>query len=115
LESVEANVNLFSRNSIDVVAVQGHVDVLNVQVFAKQLDEIAGLSNNLVVDLREASYIDSAALEQIAIALQKQNDAEKGFGLLIAEGSQPDEVLHVVMMHTLTKVTSDPVSVGLKE
>ena len=115
LEKAKADVTHYSFDGIDAVVIDGHIDIFNVDTLTQMLSNYAGSSEKLVVDLRKTTYVDSAVLEQLALALNEQNANNKEFGVLVLEGSQPEQVLYVVMFHTLTTVTTNPSDVGLPE
>lgn len=115
MEEKRPIVEKYSSGDIDVVKASGEIDVITIDSFREPVTSIAGSVENMVIDLRNVSYIDSAGLEVLIGAYFKQKQAGKKITLLVKQDSQPDEVIHVVCLHTLMQVTSNPEAAGLSE
>lgn len=96
-----------------MVAASGEIDVLTIGDLRQELSS-TDESDALVIDLRETDYIDSAGLELLVSVYARRAKSGKRLAVLIREGSQPDTVLHIVQLHSLTMVTSDPRRAGLE-
>lgn len=114
MEITKVNIRQYRSDPIEVVEAKGEIDIINIDSFKQPLLAAADLSGDLVIDMREVYYIDSAGLEVLINVYTKRARNNKPFAILVKKGSQPDEVLHIVHFHTLTRITSDPSEVGLE-
>lgn len=110
---METCVKQYSINGIDVIAADGELTVINLSDFKVAVSLLAGKSGNLAIDLRNAKYIDSAAIEQLLIAFRKQSQQSNLLTIIVRQDSQPADVLHLLMIDTLATITSNASELGL--
>lgn len=114
MATARVSVSTYNTGSVGVVAAEGELDVLSIPDADGHFAAAAGMEGSLVLDLRGLTYIDSAGLELMVTLHNMKTETNGGFAILVREGSQPDEVMRVVGLHTVTTVTSDPTEAGLE-
>lgn len=101
-----------NEGTTEIIEASGEIDVLSVDRFKSPLRAAAESADALVVDLRGVTYIDSAGLESLIGAHSRMSKRSKTVTVLVKAGSQPQEVIHIVRLDTLLRVTSDPSAAG---
>ena len=90
--------------STAVAAVEGRIDSANAKDFSEELSAIMGKGvSSLVIDCGGLSYISSAGLRVLLIAIRRTNEAGGGLALC-AVPDHVREVLEVSGFVRLTKV-----------
>jgi anti-sigma B factor antagonist len=69
------------------IEVAGEIDLATVSELQKAIDEIfAERSDNLVVDLRESSFMDSTGLKALVMTHRKFDGSGRSFAIAISGG-----------------------------
>lgn len=88
-----------------VVKGEGELDLSNSQELRESLDNAMDSSLvDVVLDLTESSYIDSAVLQELVRAHNQLSKQDRQFIVIAKPNSQPGQVLHTVMFHTIMTV-----------
>lgn len=88
-----------------VVKGEGELDLSNSQELRESLDNAMDSSPvDIVLDLTESSYIDSAVLQELVRAHNQLSKQDRRFIVIAKPNSQPGQVLHTVMFHTIMTV-----------
>lgn len=88
-----------------VVEAQGELDLSNAQELRNLLDQAMNSnSGDVVLDLTHSLYIDSAVLQELIRAHNILSKQDRQFIVLARSDSQPGQVLHTVMFHTIMAV-----------
>ncbi len=114
MDSPRISINHYADGQRSVVALQGELDVLSVADIRPQVSAAMDQPGGLLMDLREVAYIDSAGLELMVTLRNGLVERQVPFGILVRQGSQPDEVMRIVGLHQVVNIVSDPASAGLE-
>jgi anti-anti-sigma factor len=90
-----ARVERCERESVRLVSVSGELDISNVGMLERATFDLANDSLGIVVDLREASYIDSAT---ISVLFRLQNSLQRrgqALRVVCGAGSSAGRVLEL--------------------
>ena len=91
-----ANVEVIRDNTKVTVIGTGALDLTNAQRFRDELLAAAESSDEVVVDLSGASFIDTAVLEYLARAAKLLQQRQKRLTVNVREDTHPVHVLRVV-------------------
>jgi anti-anti-sigma factor len=91
-----ANVEVIRDNTKVTVIGTGALDLTNAQRFRDELLAAAESSDEVVVDLSGASFIDTAVLECLARAAKLLQQRQKRLTVNVREDTHPVHVLRVV-------------------
>ena len=103
----EFSVGVHANGTVEIVVVRGEVDIATADAVRAELDAACGRSDNVVLDLREVSFMDTQGL---AVVIEAQR-ACAGGGTRFAITRAPDHVHRLFEMIGLTSrltVLDDP-------
>ena len=106
-EANSTTVNL-SDDGVTIIGT-GAVDFTNCDVLRDALKESCGSAQRVVVDLRDADFIDTAVLEYLARGGNAMRKRGKNLEVLCLENSHPLLVLQVSNIDTLLQIVTEPV------
>lgn len=96
-------------DGVDVTIVaSGIVDRTNSGELGRELERAAGAANTVVVDFREADFIDTAVLQYLLRTAKALLRRGKRLRVMVSEGSHPLHVLQVVGFAELMDVVAGP-------
>jgi anti-anti-sigma factor len=102
---VTANVDLDHRDSIGIARLSGDVDIVQASTLRKQLlGAVRNQDLGLVVDLSEASYIDSVGVSLLFELAERLSDRQLRFAVVMPEGGIVQRVLTIVHLDSVAEV-----------
>jgi anti-anti-sigma factor len=91
-----------------IVQAQGDLDLSHAQTLRTALEgAMSRGEGDVVLDLLEANYIDSAILQELIRAHNVLSKQDRQFVVLAKSDSQPGQVLRTVMFHTIMPIYED--------
>jgi len=94
----EFEVSVTHGGACTIVAIQGELCLATVPALAERVAEASGgRFEQLVLDLRKVTFIDSTGIRQLLEAEAAAKAAGQGFAIVL-EGGQPERVLELVGM-----------------
>lgn len=109
----ELTVREFSSDGRTVIESVGEITVLNVRPLREAVTKLQGCDTDAVLDLRGISYIDSAGIEQLVAAYQSLRKRGRKLIVVVNPGTQPENVLEAVALHTFATLARDASEYGL--
>jgi anti-anti-sigma factor len=103
-----ANVTVVDKGGARTIVAYGELDLSNSQLLRDILKKSADREGEVILDLRPATFIDSAILAYIARAGGALADSDRCLKLLVNEGSQPLHVLKIVRFEELVNIIVEP-------
>jgi anti-anti-sigma factor len=102
---VTANVDLDHRDSIGIARLSGDVDIVQASTLRKQLlGAVQNQDLGLVVDLSDASYIDSVGVSLLFELAERLSDRQLRFAVVMPEGGIVQRVLTIVHLDSVAEV-----------
>jgi anti-anti-sigma factor len=96
------------RNNLEVVQAGGELDLSNAGDLRTLLESaVSQGQGDVVLDITEAAYIDSAILQELVRAFNLLSGENRRFVVLAKEGAQPWQVLHTVQFNTIMKIVGN--------
>ena len=100
-----AKVDLDHRDSIGIARLSGDVDIVEATTLRKQLlGAVHNQDLGLVVDLSEASYIDSVGVSLLFELAERLTDRQLRFAVVMPEGGIVQRVLTIVHLDSVAEV-----------
>ncbi len=103
-----AEISIVREDGKVTVVGGGFLDFLNAREFKEGLADAAATADEVVVDLRNAVFIDTAILEYIAAAGKKLLDRQKRLKVVATRQSQPLRVVEMVGLGALMDIEASP-------
>jgi stage II sporulation protein AA (anti-sigma F factor antagonist) len=97
-------VSMQVRDGVVVAAVDGEIDLANVEALEEALLDAASQGDVLVVDLTHVTYLDSAALSMIHRLWLTREPAEHDFRLVVADEAFGRRVLAITGLDAVIPV-----------
>lgn len=91
-----AQISVITNDSTVEITGVGALDLYSSDEFGSALKQAAITAENVVVDLRAATYIDTAIIADIAVAGNKMLGRGKRLRVLLSAGTHPLRVLETV-------------------
>jgi anti-anti-sigma factor len=88
----------------------GALDLSNADEFRRGLSSASSVAQHVTVDLRSATFIDTAILEYLARAAKAMLDRGKRLKVMVAENGHPQYVLETVGFPEIMDIEVVPVS-----
>ncbi|HEX5895188.1 MAG TPA: STAS domain-containing protein [Thermoleophilaceae bacterium] len=102
---MNANVELDHRDSIGIARLSGDVDIVQASVLRKRLlGAVRNQDLGLVVDLSEASYIDSVGVSLLFELAERLTDRQLRFAVVMPDGGIVQRVLTIVHLDSVAEV-----------
>jgi len=102
--SEAADVTIAKHGDDVTITCAGALDFTNTSEFSRELRSAAVAADSVTVDLRGASFIDTAVLECLARAGKAMMDRRKTLGVVCAENSHPLRVLRISGFEQLLEI-----------
>lgn len=99
-----AKISVTTNDSTVEITGVGALDLYSSDEFGDALKQAAITAENVVVDLRGATYIDTAIIADIAIAGNKMLGRGKRLRVLLTQGTHPLRVLETVGFSALVEM-----------
>ncbi len=99
-------ITVCDSNTATTVVGTGELDLHNAGVFDEALASAAGTGKPIRIDLRGASYIDTAILARIGVAAKEATKQQKSLQVIVKGGSHPQYVLRIVCFDELMGVVA---------
>ena len=106
--SETANIVVTEQGPEVTITCSGSLDFTNTSDFHNKLRYAAASAEKVVVDLRDAMFIDTAVLEYIARAGKAMLDRGKRLEVVCAENSHPERVLKISGFDQLMDIKAAP-------
>jgi len=103
-----SNVTVIEKNHALTIVGIGELDLSNSQRLKEVLKKSVDRDGEIVLDLRNVEFIDSAVLAYIARAGGALLDRNRCLKLLVCDGSQPLHVLKLVKFEELVEIVVEP-------
>jgi anti-anti-sigma factor len=103
--SAEPEPRVEYRDSIGVVTLAGEVDVLQAQALRNTLlGAVRNEDLGLVVDLSDATYIDSVGVSLLFELAERLAERQLGLGVVLPDGGLVERVLTIVNLGSVAEV-----------
>jgi anti-anti-sigma factor len=90
------------------IAGGGSLDFMNSGEFRDELRQATAELDSVVVDFREAYFIDTAILAYLAQAAKTLRQRDKRLRVIVRKGSHPERVLYLSSFGQLMDIESEP-------
>lgn len=109
MRTAELSVNEKDTDKGMVIDVVGEVDLTTVSLLREPLlsQVNKGPAMNVIVDLTQVDFIDSAGLALLVEARKRLATDGRTLYLIIAQGRQPERVLRLVRFDTIMRLVYD--------
>lgn len=110
IDASDLNVHTEELDGVVQVTAQGDIDLSTTADLRTVLEKVCASRTepaNLVVDIREVTFIDSAGLA-LLVEVRKRFVDQCRLVLLIAKGSQPERVLRLGRFETFLRICYTP-------
>jgi anti-sigma B factor antagonist len=94
-----AHVGISHRDGITIAAISGELDIANIEQVSGALRQLPNVADNLIVDMREVTYLDSsgvAVLHDLAVRLRERSQR---LVVVALAGSPPRRILELTALH----------------
>jgi anti-sigma B factor antagonist len=89
-----------------VLVVVGELDLTTVSLLREPLlARVASDKGDIIVDLKQVDFIDSAGLALLVDARKRLDSESRYLYIILTKGQQPERVLHLVRFDTIMKLT----------
>lgn len=102
-----AQVAISHRDGITIAAISGEVDIANVEQVAHALGELPNISDSLIVDLRELTYLDSSAVAVLHDLAARLRQRSQRLVVVSVPGTAPRRILELTALHLTAAVLDD--------
>ena len=105
---MSANIEVDHRNAVGIARLSGDVDITQASVLRERL--IGAVRNEdlgLVVDLTEASYVDSVGVSLLFELAERLSDRQLRFAVVMPDGGLVQRVLTIVKLDSVAEVHPD--------
>ncbi len=105
---MSAKVELDHLNSVGIARLSGDVDITQAGMLREQL--LGAVRNDdvgLVVDLTDASYLDSVGVSVLFELAERLEDRQIRFGVVVPQGGLVERVLTIVDLDSVAEVHSE--------
>ncbi len=110
IDTSDLNIDTEERDGAVVVTAQGDIDLCTTASLRETLEKLCDgrtEATNLIVDIREVTFIDSAGLA-LLVEVRKRFMDKCRLALVIAKGSQPERVLRLGRFDTFLRICYTP-------
>ena len=102
---MSSNVELDHRDSVGVARLSGDVDISQASILRRQLlSAVRNEDLGLVVDLSDASYIDSVGVSLLFEVAERLADRQLRFAVVLPDGGLVQRVLTIVHLDSVAEV-----------
>jgi len=85
-----------TRDGDDItIAATGALDLFNCREFHDALLDVADSAERVTIDLRDAQYIDTAVLADVAVGANKMRARQKRLTVVVATPTHPHRALEI--------------------
>ena len=102
-----ARVDIQDHDGVHVAAINGEVDISNVEDVSRRLTALPNSAHGLVVDLRLVSYMDSTGISMLHDLAARLRERSQQLIIVCPPGSPPRRVLELTGLITRTTVVDD--------
>jgi anti-sigma B factor antagonist len=105
MKAAELTVDQQDTNKGNLIKVTGELDLTTVSMLREPLlTQVANTNADVMVDLKEVDFIDSAGLALLVEARKRLVADSRLLYIIVAKGQQPERVLHLVRFDTIMKL-----------
>ena len=100
-----ATVDVEHRDSVGIARVRGEVDITQISVLREQL--LTAVNNDdigLVVDLTDASYVDSVGVSLLFELAERLSSRQIGFAVVVPQEGLIERVLTIVDLGSVADI-----------
>jgi len=100
-------VSIVDHGDVWVAALQGEIDLTNVDMLAHSLDQLPNQSLGLIVDLTGVGYLDSSGIALLHNLATRMDQRAQGLVVVSSESSRPYRVLTLTQFTARARVVAD--------
>ena len=106
MKAAELTVEQQNTEKGTVLVVAGELDLTTVALLREPLlARVVSEKGDVIVDLRQVDFIDSAGLALLVDARKRLVADSRYLYIILTKGQQPERVLHLVRFDTIMKLT----------
>jgi anti-anti-sigma factor len=102
-----ATVGVHDHDGVVVAAIAGEVDISNVEMVARILNQLRNQALGLVVDLTQTTYLDSSGISLLHNLGTRLGQRAQGLAIVCGSESMPYRVLTLTGLDGRVKVLDD--------
>src|SRR5690242_13381962 len=99
-----AEINVINNDNITTIIGNGILDLTNSETFHDELKKISLNEDNVIVDLRDVCFIDSAVIQDIANAAIAMGRRGKRLKVIVMKTAYPLRVLQITGLDKLLDI-----------